>query len=1268
MRTTLDVDQTVRRIADERLWDPVTRPEQDRWLDLSLVLDVSASMGVWMPTLTELRQLLLHLGAFGRVNVWSWNADLGLPNLYPGTSRRGAGSADHPPRELIAPDERHLILVLTDCVSAAWRSGETTDYLVRWAKHGPVALVQVLPEPLWSRTALSSATPVRLYPPSRGSPNSRLSCRPIDDLFELDDEPGRPTDAKSVVVPVLTLEPRAIRRWARMLAGAGGAWAPGYRFEARLVRKSSPAQPTLEGERAVRRFLKVASKPARKLARLLAAAPLINLPVIRTLREKLLPQEAGQAHEAEVFLGGLLRSTGPTSKNEASPEEALYDFRPGVRELLLDRLPGPDKRLVLQALSSYIEDQLGFARGRFRMMLADPKAARGNLTPSSAPVAHILADVLRRIGGDWKGLLEPQPDEPPTQEGDWWPRFDDLVPLPHWAIVAFLARCCRRIQPLFSMALPNFSAERQLALDRELDFAERVAAEGGVVPKGLTSQALASEGILRDLGYSLGWETIPPTPPSTRWPPEAIVAAHVARAINGAAMAAQASPGDTNVEDRVNAVLRSVSRALRCAVRSSFFSRTTELAARREVLADLERLQLAVREPTGRFPPELFGPFWPDGVPESWPVARGDALPLKEELAKLPCWAVVALATRCVQRVEPLFRALYGKRPENAEVLAEFVHKVGMAAGIAKVPEPVVGQRIPSGPSSFPDRMSESTQRKDGVVVTAIMNDVASLLNDTVQLAARVGIEDNIWLTAEDMRALRDALLDAFPRGGEIPRVLAVEMGVNLSDITPYGPLNTMLQNLIVWSHAHGRVGELVRAAQQYNPSNLMLNRVAKSMEPAVAHEKLADFCVKVMKRTRVVVHLFFSWLRGSAWDWDGPGPEVGPFDAAARSDFRLLRDLAQREKWDDRTPVSQDVFGPLWPDGLPNGWPRFDEAVNTVPAHETPRRWVQVAGLGWYELPHPALEVCPLLGEMLAREGYGLIVGGFQGVDHVVARRFVEALDESRPVRADSEWLIQVVARGRSPNYPRGRIVVTDGEAEAFRRGVELADAVILVSGVEGTKMVESQARRLGKPVLPLATTGGAALEVYQQMRHPRPPLPVPEVYRQISATPDKPPISGLTPAEFRSLELPVPAVIEPVADLLRKLFSPETPSLSESTPSNPDDPQKGQWGGQAERNGRVLQAKVAPLQDVPDWFTVRLTVRSTDQTRQLTGTVLFHLHPTFPTTKRYVRVESGLAALDLEAYGAFTVGAEILEGDPPTRLELDLATISAPERFKAQ
>lgn len=40
------------------------------------------------------------------------------------------------------------------------------------------------------------------------------------------------------------------------------------------------------------------------------------------------------------------------------------------------------------------------------------------------------------------------------------------------------------------------------------------------------------------------------------------------------------------------------------------------------------------------------------------------------------------------------------------------------------------------------------------------------------------------------------------------------------------------------------------------------------------------------------------------------------------RRDFGCLQVLATEQKWSDATPASQDLFGAMWPNGLPAGWP----------------------------------------------------------------------------------------------------------------------------------------------------------------------------------------------------------------------------------------------------------------------------------------------------------------------------------------------------------
>jgi hypothetical protein len=114
-------------------------------------------------------------------------------------------------------------------------------------------------------------------------------------------------------------------------------------------------------------------------------------------------------------------------------------------------------------------------------------------------------------------------------------------------------------------------------------------------------------------------------------------------------------------------------------------------------------------------------------------------------------------------------------------------------------------------------------------------------------------------------------------------------------------------------------------------------------------------------------------------------------------------------------------------------------------------------------------------------------------------------------------------------------------------------------------------------------------------------------------------------------------------------------------------DDPQAGKWGGKSEADGRRATATVAPSNLRKDWFKIDLLVESTTPARPLTGTVQFHLHPSFREKVIERPAIDGRARLELIAWGAFTVGVSADGGK--TKLELDLSKVAdAPEAFRTR
>jgi GUN4-like/AAA-like domain len=405
--TTLVFDEaaTTQRIADEGLWLPVLRPTLEPWFDLELVVDEAISMQIWRPTVRELERLLKNYGIFRDVRVWGLIADENEQLQI----RRGIGAttknrSPRSPAELIDPSGRRLVLVVSDCVSSLWRNGKLTTTLELWAKQGSMAIVQMLPKWLWKRTALGRASEVCLQGLNPGEFNQKLIAKEVslwDDLEEM----------RGVKVPVFTLEPDKVANWAQMLSGKGNIWTSGYVFKLDAIPVSKGREllninyGQLSAEQRVQAFRVTASPMARKLAGLLAAAPVISLPIVRLIQETLL-KESQQVHVAEVFLGGLLKPLSEINP-ETNPNYVQYEFMDGVRELFVDSVPSGYVLNVVDKVSKYVAKKVGLSLEDFAAVLRNPQqVGDSEIAGDVGYFATATAKILRHLGGEYARFAE----------------------------------------------------------------------------------------------------------------------------------------------------------------------------------------------------------------------------------------------------------------------------------------------------------------------------------------------------------------------------------------------------------------------------------------------------------------------------------------------------------------------------------------------------------------------------------------------------------------------------------------------------------------------------------------------------------------------------------------------------------------------------------------------------------------------------------------------------------------------------------------------
>ncbi|GAB4325515.1 MAG: hypothetical protein OHK0047_10430 [Leptolyngbyaceae cyanobacterium] len=420
-RQTLDEEATVLQSAETKTWYLVMQPETERWLELAIVIEVTNLLDVWRDTIAEFQQLMERHGAFRNVRTWQLkpNAE-GKPQLFLQTSR-GLQGSPRSPRELLDASGRRQILLLSDCTSRAWRTGKIPKLLELWSRKNPVAIVQLLPEHYWDRSALKASYPVALRSRRPGALSrdwaiEGLSLRRRQQL------------PKGLKLPVVTIQPELLGQWAGAIAASNDQPTKGIIFNPRgFQAPPSPTQASpLTAKQLVQRFRNTASEKAQELADMMAVLP-VNWSVIRLIQKNLIQEEpwqpTGALYLAEIFLSGLLRpvSAGSehSSKHQKTPQ---YDFVEGVRDVLLGSIPISEAQAVGQEVAEAVFKQLptevqervnadiarryGDALSYFEAFLI-PDLPWGDFAAAEIfPFARVTRQVLQRWGSVYAALAE----------------------------------------------------------------------------------------------------------------------------------------------------------------------------------------------------------------------------------------------------------------------------------------------------------------------------------------------------------------------------------------------------------------------------------------------------------------------------------------------------------------------------------------------------------------------------------------------------------------------------------------------------------------------------------------------------------------------------------------------------------------------------------------------------------------------------------------------------------------------------------------------
>jgi hypothetical protein len=167
----------------------------------------------------------------------------------------------------------------------------------------------------------------------------------------------------------------------------------------------------------------------------------------------------------------------------------------------------------------------------------------------------------------------------------------------------------------------------------------------------------------------------------------------------------------------------------------------------------------------------------------------------------------------------------------------------------------------------------------------------------------------------------------------------------------------------------------------------------------------------------------------------------------------------------------------------------KYEEARSTFAFSERSRfrsqgpwRWLNISGTGTHEIEPVQRWTAERLGREAARRHFGLITGGWPGVDHVAARGFAAELERIGG-RVIDRYLLHIVEPGKKPDFRQGSVGVERDWKGAM---IQRSSAVILVGGLGGTYEIGAEAKKRGRLVIALRGTGGDAEKMSLESPNP--------------------------------------------------------------------------------------------------------------------------------------------------------------------------------------
>jgi len=370
--------------------------------------------------------------------------------------------------------------------------------------------------------------------------------------------------------------------------------------------------------------------------------------------------------------------------------------------------------------------------------------------------------------------------------------------------------------------------------------------------------------------------------------------------------------------------------------------------------------------------------------------------------------------------------------------------------------------------------------------------------------------------------------------------------------------------------------------------------------------------------------------------EYKAPVPEIGQHFSL--EDFQHLISFLYRNRSDEvslNNAIAEEIAALNDKSKQENGNPPRG-VIPPLNGH-----WVLIVGDLREKLEGKQEWLADAIGSLLAANGYGLLYGGWPGVDEITARAFRRALEKEN--LSVSERMRQLVA---------------DRVGGWKEKSLEIASSFILIGGEGSTYEIFEDAKNSGVPVIPVRDSGEDADVIFRELVDGEGAVPFRDILVQQQVGIDTKDDSIRRAREV----LDILNQIVLYASLTKERFIEEA-EKEEARRSVifVDDIQRGRWGRSAASNDYVLYVDFHPRSDGEIIVAVVVRRHGFPAPRHW---VSFYYQ--LGRNQQQVKVTSFndyAASIEFNTRHACTVGAYLEDG---TVLELDLNEVTgAPPSF---